>query len=239
MNIIWQEALIHTKVMMREQSSAFWDYVFPILLLVLFCTVFGKSSQDYIAILSGVICINSMTGALYGIGLNFVALREQKIFRRCKVTPVSLWKVLLGICLSQVLVTGLATILLLAFAKLFYKVILPGDVAGFVLVFAAGAFMFCAVAFVIASLTRSFHQAGVLTQVLFMPMIFLTGSILPFEAMPVWVQKIALALPATYYVMGLRQTFSGGGEGNLMNLAVMMILGLFAAAASIKFFRWE
>lgn len=239
MSIVWQEALIHTKVMMREPSSAFWDYVFPIMLLVLFCSVFGNSPEDYTALLSGVICITSMTGGLYGVGLNIVALRERKILRRYKVTPVPLRKVLLGICLSQVFITSLTTVLLIVAAKVFYKVILPSDIAGFVLVFAVGTFMFCAISFVIASVARSGHQASALTQVIFMPMIFLSGSTLPYEAMPVWVQKIAMALPATYYVSGLRQVFYGGAEGNLVNLAVMGFFSLLAAAISIKFFRWE
>jgi ABC-2 type transport system permease protein len=239
MSVILKEAAIHTKVMMREPSSAFWDYVFPTMLLVLFCSVFGNSPEDNTAMLSGVICINSMTGGLYGVGLNIVALREQKILRRYKVTPVPLWKVLLGICLSQVFITTLTTLLLLVVARVVYKVTMPSNVAGFVLVFGAGTFMFCTVAFVIASVARSGHQASALTQVIFMPMIFLSGSTLPYEAMPGWIQKIATALPATYYVSGLRQVFSGGTEGNLANLVMMGVFSLLAAAISVKFFRWE
>ena len=99
--------------------------------------------------------------------------------------------------------------------------------------------MFCAIAFVIAGLSRSSHQASALIQVIFMPMIFLSGSLLPYEAMPAWAQKIALALPATYYVLSLRHVLSVGGEGNMKNLAVMGIVFLLAAGVSIKSFRRE
>src|SRR5690349_12935784 len=107
MSIIWQEAVLHTKVSLRERHSIFWAYTFPVMLLILFCSVFGSSPEAATAMLVGVICINSMSGSLYGVGVNVVSLREQKILRRFKVTPVPLWKILLGLSLSQVaIMTG-------------------------------------------------------------------------------------------------------------------------------------
>jgi len=239
MSIVWQEAIIHLKVVMREQSAIFWSYVFPVMLLVLFCSVFATNPEDSTALLAGVICINSMTGALYGVGLSMVVLRENKILRRYKVAPVPLWKVALGLCLSQVVITGLTTVLLVIVAKIFYKVVLPDSLGAFAVVFIAGTFMFCAIAFVIASIARSGHQASGLTQVIFMPMMFLSGATMPFEAMPIWIQKIALVLPATYYVMGLREVFSTQSQVGLNNLAIMGVFSFLAILVSVKFFRWE
>jgi len=240
MSVIWQEAVIHTKVFMRERHAAFWAHVFPIMLLVLFCSVFGYTPEDSTALLAGVVCINIMSGAFYGIGVNIVALREQKILRRYKVTPVPLSKVILGLCLSQVAIISLTTSLLMAVAKLFYKVTLPANAAAFLVVFLMSTFMFCTIAFAVTSVSRNGHQANALTQLLFMPMMFLSGATLPYEAMPAWIQKVAMALPATYQIMSLRAVFAGGGlRGDLKNLVIMAAFSLIAAAISVRFFRWE
>jgi ABC-2 type transport system permease protein len=240
MGIVWQEAVLHAKVFSRQKSGAFWAYLFPILLLALFCSVFGSGPEDATAMLAGVICINSMSGAFYGVGVSIVSLREQKILRRYKVTPVALWKVLLGLCLAQAAIIGLGTLLLILAAKAFYRVALPANAPAFILIFFVSTFMFCAIAFAIASVARSGYQAGAIAQALFVPMMFLSGATLPSERMPAWIQKVAVSLPATYLVDGMRRVFAGEGlRSNLGNLVVMLIFSILAGAFSLRFFRWE
>jgi ABC-2 type transport system permease protein len=239
MGIIWQEAVLHTKVSLREKHSIFWAYLFPVMMLVLFCSVFGSGPAEATALLVGVICINSMSGSLYGVGVNIVSLREQKVLRRFKVTPAPLWKIILGLSLAQVGIMTVGNLLLIIAAKTLYKVSLPPDAGAFLLVFTVGTFMFCTLAFVIASVAKSGSHANGLAQISFMPMMFLSGATLPVEAMPVWVQKTAMLLPATYYVAGLRRAYEGEVQGNLVNLAVMAAFSLVAVWVSVKFFRWE
>ena len=240
MGIIWQEAVLHAKVFSRQGTVVFWAYAFPIMLLFLLCSVFSSGQEDATAMLAGVICINSMTGSLYGIGVNIVSLREQKILRRYKVTPVPVWKVILGLCLAQAAIIGVGTIALILVAKAFYNVRLPSNGVAFLVVFSVSTFMFCTIAFTIASIARSGPQAGGMAQALFMPMMFLSGATLPLEKMPGWIQKIALLLPATYLVDALRGVFAGGGvQSNAKNLVVMIGFSVLAIAFSLRFFRWE
>ena len=240
MSIIWQEAVIHSKVFIRERYGIFLAFGMPIMLLLLFSSVFSSSSGESTSLLAGVICINTMSGALYGVGVNLVSLREQKILRRYKVTPVPLWKVILGLCLSQVGLITVGTVLLMLVAKSIYKASLPNNLGAFFLVFIISTFMFCTMAFAVASIARSGQQANALTQVIFLPMMFLSGATLPYEVMPIWIQKIAMALPATYFVSSLRHVFTGGAlQGIWLNIGVMTGVSLIAGIFSVRFFRWE
>ena len=101
--------------------------------------------------------------------------------------------------------------------------------------------MFSAIAFVIASLARSVAEANGVSQVLFMPMMFLSGATFPSEFMPGWLQSIAHALPSTYYVSALKTVMvSGGGIAECwLDLTVMAALTLLAVLISAIFFRWE
>ena len=181
-----------------------------------------------------------MSGSLFGMAVVSVAAREQGILRRYKVAPVALWKIVIGLCASRVFVIGLTSIVLVILARVAYKASTPQNLAPFLVVFLIGTLMFCALAFAVAAISRSVAQANGLAQVLFTPMMFLSGATLPYELMPAWMQKIAWVMPATYYIKSLKSTLAGGGlNDNFASLAVMVVFSLLALALSIKFFRWE
>jgi ABC-2 type transport system permease protein len=240
MNVIWQEIVVHTKLAFRERQSVFWGFVFPIMLLILFCSIFGGTPERATTLLAGLICINAMSGALFGAGVVLVVAREQGILRRYKVAPIALWKVVVGLCIARVLMISLTTGLLLLVARLFYQAILPANIAPALIVYFAGTLMFCALAFAVAAISGSVSQANGLAQALFMPMMFLSGATFPQELMPLWMQKASLVLPATYYVTSLKLTIAGSGTAeNLTSLLVMGVYSLFAMALSVRFFRWD
>jgi ABC-2 type transport system permease protein len=240
MNIILQEAILDGKLTVRQRATLFLAFLFPLMLLILFCSVFGGTPEDSTGILAGLISITSVSGALYGIGLVLVAYREGKILRRYKLAPIKLWKIILGVCLSRVITISITTAVMMVISRVYYNVTLPTRVGAFLVVFLTGTFMFCTISFAIASVAKTAPQANLIVQIIFLPMTFLSGSTLPYEAMPSWMQKLSLALPATYNVRSLKLILSGGGlEGNWENLVVMSVFSLFCIAFSVKFFRWE
>lgn len=240
MSIVLQEAIVYSKLSFRERQALFWGFVFPLMLLVLFCSTFGGSPERATILLAGVVCINAMSGSLFGMAVVSVSAREQGILRRYKVAPVALWKIVIGLCASRVFMIGLTSILLVILGRFAYKATTPQNFGPLVIVFLVGTLMFCALSFAVAAISRSVAQANGLAQVLFMPMMFLSGATLPVELMPSWMQKLALILPATYYMRSLRSTFTGGGLAvNVPSLAVMAVFSVFAMALSVKFFRWE
>jgi ABC-2 type transport system permease protein len=241
MNIIWQEVALHTKLFFRDRQAVFWGFVFPVLLLILFCSVFGGSSERTAVLVAGVICINSMSGALFGTGVVTVSAREQGVLRRYKVAPVALWKIIFGLCVSRLIAVTLTTIVLIILARVVYKVQFPVHIGAMVLIFVTGTMMFCAIAFAIASIAKSVAQANGMVQVVFMPMMFLSGATLPHEFLPGWMQKLSNILPSTYYVSGLKGTMMGqtGIYGNIENLIFMSLYMAFATVVSLRFFRWE
>jgi ABC-2 type transport system permease protein len=241
MSVVSQEIIIYTKLFFRERIAVFWGFVFPILLLILFCSIFGGTPERSTALVSGLICINTISGTLYGLGVVTVGAREQGILRRYKVAPVALWKIVTGLCISRLISVTLTTMFLIIVARVFYDILLPARLVPMAVAFACGTLMFCAIAFAVAAISRSVAQANGLTQVLFVPMMFLSGATFPYEFMPGWMQRIAHVLPSTYYVSGLKSTMLGatGVLDNIDNFILMAVFTAFAIAVSVRFFRWE
>jgi ABC-2 type transport system permease protein len=225
----------------REKQAVFWGFVFPALLLVLFCSVFGGSPERSTALLAGLLCINVMSGSFFGTAVVLVIAREQSILKRYKLAPVALWKVMAGLIISRLFAVTLTSLFLIGLARLIYRTLFPANLGAMALVFVSGAIMFCAISFAIASLTRTSVQANGVAQCLFLPMMFLGGATFPSELMPDWLQKVAAILPSVYFVSGLKSVMVMGGSisDNIPPIAVMGSFSIVAVVLSARFFRWD
>lgn len=241
MNVVWQEALIHTKLYFRERQALFWNLIFPVFLLLLFCSIFGGTPERSTPLLAGVICINVMSAALFGTGVILVAARQQGILRRYKIAPVAPWKIIVGLITSRLLSISLTTTFLVVLARVLFSILLPDKWVPMIMVHSVGVLMFCAIALAIAGLARTVAEANGVTQIFFMPMMFLSGATFPFELMPAWMQRFAHFLPSTYYVAGLKSVMliDEGILDNGINLIVMISVTIISIAIAGKFFKWE
>jgi ABC-2 type transport system permease protein len=148
--------------------------------------------------------------------------------------------VIVGIIASRLISITLTTLLLVVLARLVYHILLPTHPLALVAVYFVGTLMFCSIAFVLASLAGSVAAANGVAQVLFMPMMFLSGATFPSEFMPTWLQKVSAVLPSTYYVAALKNVMSAGGTlgDNGLDLLVMAAFATVGVAISARFFRW-
>src|SRR5438876_11044461 len=85
------------------------------------------------------------------------------------------------------------------------------------------------------------QETQVLTQLLWLPLIFLSGATFPLAYLPRIVQRFGLFLPATYLVNGLQQTIVNSASPwsryvEIISLACWALLTFFMSA---QLFRWE
>jgi ABC-2 family transporter len=104
-----------------------------------------------------------------------------------------------------------------------------------------GIITFAALGLIIASVTNSTQETQVINQILWSAFLFLSGATLPLPMLPIWLQRFALFLPATYLVTGLERVMVArvsiaqiGAE--LIALAVSAAMAFFL---SQQLFRWE
>ena len=105
------------------------------------------------------------------------------------------------------------------------------------------AFVFCTVSFVavgylIAGLAPTSRVAQVAGQLIFFPLMFLSGATIPLQVMPDGVRQAAEWLPMTQLVLLLQGLWFGQGW-NLPALAMMAVLLVVGALLATPAFRWE
>lgn len=234
------------KLFAREPVALFFTLAFPLLLLLLFGAIFGNEIDPLYGGQFGYIDaqVPGLTGLIIGtVGLMTIPIatataREQKILRRYKATPMRPITYLAADITVHVLTALIGLFVLIVAALLIFDLRFGGNwfyvLAGFLL----SALAFAAVGYVIASLSPTGRIAQVMGQVIFFPMMFLSGATLPLDIMPEGVLAVSDWLPLTHVVKLLQDLWFGQGW-NMPSVLMLLVMMAVGTAVSIYTFRWE
>lgn len=244
LKMTWMEA----KLFLREPASAFFTLIFPLMMLLIYGTIFSNapvpgsgSSQDVIGNL-----IPSFTAMSIGIvGLMPVTItlatyRENGVLRRLRTTPISPLVVMVAQVMVVFFMTVLGVILLVVAGMLFYHVQFAGNVLSVLAGFVFASLSFFGMGFILASTMPTARTAQIVGMVLMYPMLILSGAGWPRELMPGAMVKISSFLPLTYVVNLLRGLWIGETWGqHLLDVGVLVAMLVVGVLVSVKLFKWE
>jgi imidazolonepropionase-like amidohydrolase/ABC-type multidrug transport system permease subunit len=229
--------------MLRDRSVLFFSYLFPSVFFFVFANVLGAKNNpgEMAKVISMVLILGILGNGFFGAGMRTVADRETNVLRRFKVAPINAAPIIVASMVSG-LVAYLPTLALFLFlAKVIYQDPLPPNLTSLTLFVAIGLISFRAMGMIIAAVVNSAQEATILIQLLYLPMLFLSGATFPVQIMPNWVQVIAHFLPATYLHEGFeailiaQQNILQNWE-SVLGLLITTSVGLFVG---VKLFRWE
>jgi ABC-2 type transport system permease protein len=131
--------------------------------------------------------------------------------------------------------------LLVGIAILFLHIQFAGGMVEMFLIGVLGAFVFLAIGFAIAGISRSEDQVAPLANIVAMPMIVLSGVFFSRNNLPGIIHAITDFLPLTYLADGMRAiSLEGAGITDLgPQLIGLAVWCLVASLAAVRFFRWE
>ena len=184
----------------------FFNYAFPLIFFFLMSAMLHAERGGSVisVIVTNVLVIGILGNGFFGAGIRAVQKREQNILRRFKVAPISPLPIL-GASLTTGLLLFIPAILLtLSLARALYGMPLPDRPISLVIFLAIGALAFRSVGLIVAAVSNSTAESTVLVQLLYMPMMFLSGAAIPASLLPRWTQTIAQFLPASYLVSGMQ-----------------------------------
>ena len=210
----------------------------------------GRKAEDYFPYCEEVSCdvwgiltsMRSLCGEPVFMGLPQAVptMREYKILKRLRVTPVSP-VFILGVELTMYIVYCSVSLAVLAVpAALFWHVRLRGSLLRFIGSRALTMLSTLSVGMLVGGVAKDTKQASVIASVLYFPILVFSGTTLPLEVMPRAMQKIVSLFPLTQGITMMKNAFIGADTGSML-LPVCVMLGLTAlcTALSIRFFRWE
>ncbi len=229
------------RLAMRNKMFFFFLIVMPFTFFFLWLGVIAQGIPQKAAFYLGPVLAFNVMGSFWGLSATLVAFREQGILRRFHVAPVTASDLLASSIVANFILTIPMVVTELILARVVFHVPSIGSPISLFLLISVGIISFGSLGLVVASVTNTMQETQVLNQLLWLPLIFLSGATVPLGFLPHIVQRFGLFLPATYLVNGLQQTIVNSATAwsryaEILSLAVWACLTFFLSA---QLFRWE
>jgi ABC-2 type transport system permease protein len=235
--------LTRTRILlaMRNKMFFFFSVVFPLGMFFLYGGIFARGNPRVVSYFLGPVIAFNVMGSFWGLSAALVMFREQGILRRFHVTPVTASDMLASSLLANFVLTIPTVSFELFLARAIFHVPSLGNLVSLAVLVPVGTISFGSLGLVVASVTNTMQETQVLNQLIWLPLIFLSGATFPLSYLPSSVQHFGLFLPATYLVTALQSALYQSFPVwkllvQILALATWAVLTFFVAA---QLFRWE
>lgn len=203
--------------------------------------VSGREIRYVDWLVPGVLGMNMMFSALFGIGFVIVRYRKNGVLKRLQGTPLSATEFLSAQIISRLLlIIGVATLVYIG-CDLILDFAMFGSYWALLLVLILGALSLIALGLLVAARLTSDELAGGLANFLSWPMMLLSGVWFSLEGAPAWVTTTAQLFPLTHVVSAARTIMlDGAGLSDIApQLLALTIMTLLFLLIGVLTFRWE
>ena len=217
----------------------------PLLYLLLFAPLLKPlaatrgfpSGGAYNVFVPGLLVQLGLFGAA-GVGFSLISELRIGVIERLRVTPVSRVALLLGRALRDVLTILVQSLILILLALPFGLSINAIGVVVVLALIALIGLLTASVAYAVALWTRSENSYAPIIFTSTLPILLLSGVLLPMGLAPSWLRNIALANPLSYAVDAARAVFLGhlGDPSVVKGVVIMAVLCLISIVLGARAF---
>jgi ABC-2 type transport system permease protein len=260
-SVVWRRELIRFRT---DRLRAVTSLVQPVLFLFILGTglsaLAGRSMPAGVDfktfIYPGVLAMSVLFTSIFSAG-SIVWDREFGFLREMLVAPVSRASIVIGKCLGGATIATFQGIIFLAlagFAHVPYNPVLLVTLVGELLLLS---FTLTAFGVMMAARISQFQAFMALTQMLVMPLFFLSGALYPLAGLPGWLTILTRIDPLTYVVGPMRHavfshlnlpqsaqqalspglTWAGWAVPEWLALGIVAVMGLTMMSVAIAQFR--
>ncbi|GAA0934997.1 ABC transporter permease [Virgisporangium aurantiacum] len=227
--------LVFTRQCVLVLRNPVWVFVGifqPLCFLLLFGPLLDRMPGvgGYEAFVPGLLIQLAMFGSMF-VGFALIAELRAGVLERMRVTPVSRLALLLGRCLRDIVSLLVQALILVLIALPFGLDVKITDLALAMAMLALIGLLFSAFSYGVALLVRSEDALAPLLNSLVIPLLLLSGILLPLSLGPGWLQTIAQWNPFSWAVDAARALFAGHpGDPDVWK--ALVIVGALAVAAA-------
>jgi ABC-type multidrug transport system permease subunit len=163
--------------------------------------------------------------------------RERGTLEQLLVTPVAAWALTLGKIVPSVVIGAVETVLVLTAMVHVFDVPIAGDMG--LLAAATALFLFTSLALglLISTVARTQMQAMMLTMLVLLPSVLLSGFMFPRSSMPPGIREATYAIPASYFIEILRALVLRGASAAEIAHWALPLAGIGVALSLVVVLR--
>jgi ABC-2 type transport system permease protein len=239
----------------RERDSMVFIFGFPIILLLIFGSVFsdeiapGVSFRQYFT--AGMIASGLMITSFQSLAIQIAIERDDGTLHRLAGTPMPKGAFFLGKIILVVVTATVQAMLLLILGALLFDLQLPSGLGrwltfGWLSLLGATTFTLLGVA--ASGVPSSGRSASAVISPIVIVAQFISGVFFVYSDLPPWMQHVASVLPLKWLTQGMRSVFlpdsfaaqepTGSWEHGRIAL-VLIAWGIASAVLAMRTFRWH
>jgi ABC-type multidrug transport system permease subunit len=189
----------------------------------------------------GILAMNMMFSALWGVGYIVVRYRKNGVLKRLKATPLTAFEYLSAQMVSRIFILMFTLTLVWIGCDLMFHFHIEGSYINILLVFFVGSFSLTSLGLILASRgTSEEFTTGILNFIAW-PMMFMSEVWFSLEGAPKWVKAFAEIFPLTHLLRAVRKVMHEG-SGLLdvsLELSVLSLMALAFLTAGATLFSWN
>ncbi len=251
MSLLLHQLRYDQKVFWRNPAAVFFTVMFPVVLLLIFATIFGdevvdinggiKTTTYYVP---AIITLSVISATMQTLTMSLVIAREDGRLKRGRGTPMPPWVFIAGRVGNSIVVAVLMLILVAAIGSLLYDVAIPWQRAPqLALVLVVGAASFCCLGIALTAAIPSQDAAAPIVNALLLPLYFLSGVFIPNDQLPAGVIAFADLFPVRHFFEAFFDAYVVAPDGAPAlawgHLAVLAAWGIAGLLLAVRFFRWS
>lgn len=192
-------------------------------------------------VLPGVLAMNMMFAALFGVGYVIVRYRQNGVLKRLQATPLTPLQFLSAQTASRLLIVLAVTVLIFIGCDLLLDLLVLGSRWLLGLIAILGAMAMIGLGLLISSRIASEELAGGLLNVATWPMLLLSEVWFSLDTAPHWVKQLSQLMPLTHIVQAGRAVMvEGAGIAEVApHLLTLLFMTIFFIGLAATLFRWH
>jgi len=237
------------KAFWRNPASVFFTVAFPVILLLIFATVFGDETVDVgggiettTYYVPAIVTLSVISATMQSLAMSLVIAREDGRLKRGRGTPMPPWVFIAGRVGNSIVVALMMLVLIATLGRLAYGVDVPWDrLPAILTVLVVGAAAFCCLGIALTAAIPSQDAAAPIVNAILLPLYFLSGVFIPDDQLPSGVIHFADAFPVRHFFEAFFGAYVPAGGGSAVewgHLAIVAAWGVAGLLIAIRCFRW-
>jgi ABC-2 type transport system permease protein len=236
----------------RNPRALTLTVVMPIVLLVLFNSIFGSSGTSTTTVqgqplalhsyfTAGILAYAIMLTGFSSLLVTITTAREAGRLKRYRGTPMPAWVFLTAQIAANIAVILVMVVALLLIGRLAYNIEVPTSAIGPIIFYVIlGTATMCALGIALSRLTTTTDAATAVGPFTTVILGFISGTFVPVSQLPNWLREIGRFFPLAHLAEGLQQSLLPHHSGlDGANVLALVLWGAIALVVAVRRFAWE
>ena len=189
----------------------------------------------------GVLGMNMMFSALFGVGYMIVLYRKNGVLKRLKATPLTAFEYLAAQMLSRIFLLMFTIVIVWIGCDAIFSFQMEGSFIVLMIVFFVGGLSLTSIGLMFASRGISEEFTSGILNFIAWPMMFLSEVWFSIEGAPNWVKMFAKIFPLTHLLSAARKVMNdGAGLAQVTpEIIIMLLMSLTGLMIGAYLFTWS